>query len=326
MSKPVAICISDLHFNLTNLVVASTSLKSAILKANHLGIPLIVAGDLNDTKAIIRAEVANALCEIFKLARTPCYIMVGNHDLCNEKSKEHGLNYLAPYANIVDSPALIAPSVCLIPYQNDSNQLKEFVGGLNPPVKILIMHQGFLGAAMGDYIQDKTSLNPEVVKDFTVISGHYHRHQTIGTVTYIGSPYTVTYGEANDGPKGFLILNEDGTFDREILPLRKHVIIEHSLPTTDPLKVDLTHPEDLVWIKVRGPKSLLDKLDQTEMRNSIKCASLKIDLIPNDSRVLPSTTISLPHSEIFDCVIEALSDTVEHKAFLKELYHEAIKT
>jgi DNA repair exonuclease SbcCD nuclease subunit len=40
-----------------------------------------------------------------------------------------------------------------------------------------------------------------------VISGHYHKRQNIGIVYYVGSPYQIDAGEANQ-EKGYMIFNK----------------------------------------------------------------------------------------------------------------------
>jgi DNA repair exonuclease SbcCD nuclease subunit len=322
----IAVITSDIHFNLNTLPIASKALRAALTKAEDLKVPLIIAGDLHDTKAIIRAEVMNELIYILASARTPVYILVGNHDLCNERGPVHGLEYLDPYATIVDSPRILSMGglpdfflcIHLIPYYSDLNKLKQYIATLTPG-PLMIMHQGFRGAYMGDYIQDKTSISVDAVKDFTVISGHYHRHQTLGTVTYIGSPYTITFGEANDGPKGFLILNSDGTFTREILNLRKHLVINCGIKDVyeSELYKDYNRERgDLLWLKVTGALSELQKLDKSAFPN------IKLELIPTDSQELKAPTKEMTGEEIFDSIIDNLSDSVEHRSNLKRLYRE----
>ncbi len=334
MSKPIAVCISDIHFNLNTLPLASSALRSALKKAEDLRVPLIIAGDLNDTKAIIRAEAANEIISILCEAQIPVYILVGNHDLINEKGLHNGLNYLKPYARIVNIPTYTSPTknLLLIPYYSDSTQLVSFLKYAEPNA-ILIMHQGFLGAAMGDYIQDKSSIDPVIVKDFKVISGHYHRHQTIGTVTYIGSPYTITFGEANDGPKGFLVLNEDGSFTREILHLRRHIIkefnsIDELASHICPFGELFCNKDDLLILKIKGPYSELHKLNKNDLISFLpEGVNFKLDLIPTDS-----TPINMPskenmtNEEIFDTIIDATGETEDQKKYLKGLYREVIKS
>lgn len=330
MSKPIAICISDIHFNLNTLPLASQALKSALSKAESLQVPLIIAGDLHDTKAILRAEVMNELIQILSPAKVKVFILRGNHDQLHEKSEEHGLNYLKPYANIIDkfSEYLILPNLLLIPYQNDSDRLKEFILR-TPKDSTLIMHQGFLGAAMGDYIQDKTSIDPELVKDFTVISGHYHRHQTIGTVTYIGSPFTMSFGEANDGPKGFLILNSDGSFTREILNLRRHIKIELTVGEINSLVYDGSRKgpvEDLIWFKVSGPYSELQKIKKQDIAERLGLENFKLDLIPSDSAPTTIDAENLTSEQVFDTLIDGTPESDEQKIYLKGLWREIVKS
>lgn len=320
MSKPLAVLISDIHFSISTLPIASAALQCALNKAEELHIPLVIAGDLNDTKAIIRAEVANEIIRILKGAKVKVYILVGNHDLVNEKAQDHGLNYLRPYAQIIDE-FIQDGYLNFIPYQTNPLIIKDIIANVTSG-SILIMHQGFLGANLGDYIQDRTSIDPEVVKNFTVISGHYHKHQTIGTVTYIGSPYTMSYGEANDGPKGFLVLHTDSTFVREILYLRKHIKLERTLDTLEnPAKQYVKG--DLVWIKVSGPYSELKKLNKKDLGTKLfGHSNFKLDLVPTESEEQIFPEKKMTHEEIFDTIIDSISDSSDEKKYLKRLWRE----
>lgn len=331
-TNPIAVLISDIHFNITTLPLAHESLLCAILKAESLKVPLVIAGDLNDTKAIIRAEVANSLIDLIGNSKAKVHILVGNHDLINEKGSDNGLNYLAPYAHIVSRPFHLNPQTLLIPYQNNLEDLRKILSYYkNPHLKTLIMHQGFQGASMGDYVQDKTSIEPDAVKEYKVISGHYHRHQTIGTVTYIGSPYTITFGEANDGPKGFLVLNEDGSFTREILNLRAHKIFQRTL---EEIHIMAQHgpeeafygtlsPDDLVWLKVTGPYSELQKLDKKAIGERLfGHSNYRLDLIPTEMEINKNILPQLTDHELLDCLIDDLPESDKQKIYLKRLWRD----
>jgi DNA repair exonuclease SbcCD nuclease subunit len=322
MSSAVAIVISDLHFNIKNLELASSALRAAISKAEDLNVPLIIAGDLNDTKAIIRAEVANRLISILMSKRCKTYVLVGNHDLINEKGSDHSLNFLRPFAIIVDynlGLVLKDTQLILIPYLSNTQYLKTDLLSV-PKDSILIMHQGFLGAAMGDYIQDKTSIDPELVKNFTVISGHYHRHQTIGTVTYVGNPYTMSYGEANDGPKGFLILNSDGSYTRELLNLRRHIKRTMTIDEIDSFSD--VRPEDLLWLTITGTSSELGKINKSKLLDH---PNFKLDLIPTDTgrdKRLKEIPKNFSSAQVLDEVIETSNLPQDQKIRLKSLWKD----
>lgn len=321
--RPVAILISDIHFNLSTLPLAAKSLRMAILRARSLGVRLIVCGDTNDSKAILRGEVANTLIAIMKEAgdfASSIYFLVGNHDRLNERAEEHSLNFLRPYATVVDTPTSLH-GFNFIPYQSSGEAFLEAIKRFKKG-SLVIAHQGFLGASMGEYVTDKTSVDPAKVKDWTVVTGHYHRHQTIGTVTYIGSPYTITFAEAGDGPKGFQILYADNLLELVPLRLRKHITVERDV-------ADVFEPihnldsEDLLWLKVRGPASALDAIDKKKLGAALLGhQNFKLDKIYNDSVALVGKEAELSHEDTLDLLIDMLDESAELRTALKTLWRD----
>src|SRR6266404_2231645 len=152
MLKPVCVLISDVHYSVPTLELADASLRMAINKANELHVPLIIAGDLHDTKANMRGECVNALLETFSTAKVLIHLIIGNHDKINEKSVEHSLNFLASSkVNIIEKPTYIytaiseTRTVCLLPYYSDVEALRSDLKKIKPG-SILIMHQGVSGS------------------------------------------------------------------------------------------------------------------------------------------------------------------------------------
>lgn len=329
--KPKAVMINDLHFTPSTLELATTSLKLAQAKAIELNVPLIIAGDTLDTKAIIRAECANRLIEILEPTDvTPdTYILVGNHDLLSEKAKSHSLNFLDGYGTIIDAPRYLwGLGLHLIPYMSNTSELEALLKTLNKG-STLIMHQGVKTAYMGHYVQDKSSLSPEAFKDFTVLSGHYHRKQVIDTgdgrtFTYTGTPYSTSFAEANDGPKGFHVIQEDNSIDFIPTNLRKHIVIEM---TTTELNYAFAgiHPEDLIWVKFYGARSVLDKLDKQAIGMRIfGHTNYKLDKIYSDEAPLQSDMTQMTGEEILDSIIESTDESETQREYLKSLWREII--
>lgn len=325
-SKPISVNISDIHFNQNTIEIASQALQLALTHAQTLKIPLFISGDLNDTKANIRGEVANRLIQILSTANVPVYILEGNHDKLNEKGDPHGLNYLRPYATVLDTVerlSNIASNVFSLPYQNSTEKVKAALEAI-PHGSIIFMHQGVLGAAMGDYVTDKTSIDPEALAPFKCISGHYHGHQTIGTLTYIGSPYTITFGEAHDEPKGFLVVNSDGSFERILTGLPKHVIIERDVE-------DLYEPieglsaQDKLWLKVKGPATELDKLRKRDIGEKLfGHANFKLDKYPTEDGEIQVSEVKLSDPETLDALIDCTNESTAQKVYLKSLWREVL--
>ena len=133
----------------------------------------------------------------------------------------------------------------------------------------------------------------------------------------------MTFAEANDPEKGYQILYDDGSLEFVPTNLRKHVIVEL---TADKRglhggKYPEIKPEDLVWVKVSGPKEFVQKIDKAFIKkNWVQEANFKLDLIPTTSI---STPVKKDRSvaQLLDSVIDGLTDvTPERKIVLKELW------
>jgi hypothetical protein len=335
MSSPLAVVIGDLHFSPQTLELASAALLSAREMALELGVPLVINGDTLDTKVVMRGECVNRLIAILSPAGGPeTYVNVGNHDLFNEKSAEHVLNFLRPYVHVVQNSVQVNTKkgrFHIISYMHDSKVLAHYLSEQRKP-QILVMHQGVQTAFMGHYVQDKASLPPEAFDGFIVVGSHYHRRQTIkcgkkGRFTYIGNPYTLSFGEAQDGPKGFAILNTDGSLDFVDFPLRKHVVLNREHWDWGPCKE--YNNGDLVWAKITGPESELPKFVKKEFAKAVGIGEdFRLDLIPTDSVKPADQDQQDPATgeEMLDGLIDATGETDEQKANLKKIWRNLLET
>lgn len=317
-SKPLAVLLSDVHFSLKNLEIASAALLQAQFKAALMKIPLVISGDLHDTKANLRGECTNKLVERFSVKDAPeTIVLVGNHDLINEKSKEHSLNFLKPYATVVDVPQLGYigdKQVLLIPYQTDPNDFLLILKDEDMQADLVICHQGLTGADMGDYIQDKSAVSVKdlVIKDGArIISGHYHNRQTTmlpngGKWDYVGAPFTTSFGEAKDLPKGFQILYDDGSLEFVPTKLRKHVVIEIDTDFNVKNEVYLPRLNDPVWVKMSGPKDKLAQMTKDKIREKlfVEGMQFKLDLIPDKVEIAKRDNKPRTSEQLYDSMIE----------------------
>lgn len=336
-TKPIAVLISDIHFNINNLELAEKSLLSAIEKAYEIEVPLYICGDLHDTKANLRGECVNSLIKLFREAfylGVYTTTIVGNHDLINEKSEENSINFLSSLTDIVKHP-IKKNGLYFIPYQHDSAKFKEILTDI-PQASTILCHQGITGAESGEYIYDKSAVPKEWLTKYRIISGHYHKRQDIicapksklwnnvGLASYIGSPYTMSFAEANDGPKGFQILNDDGTLEFVPTNLRKHVIIEVSGKEYKGIPADQVKSTDLLWLKIHGSSSDLRAIKKDEIGNHVLGHSnYKLDLIPTDVPKLRVQDADKKSSaELFDNLIDASSETEDQKKYLKILWRK----
>lgn len=326
MAKPVAVLISDVHYNLNTLELADKSMRQAITSANCMGLPLIVAGDLHDTKANLRGECIEAMLNTFRLMEPEqVFVIVGNHDKISEKSNRNSLEFLRNYVQLISEPCFTNSIACnrnsleFIPYQHDTENFKTALRRIDKR-SIIIAHQGILGSNSGEYIQDKTALKPEYVAGRRIISGHYHTRQDIvlpngGLWSYIGNPYTLNYAEAKDPEKGFQILFDDGSLVFVPTNLRKHAVFESEVTVEGLSKCPKVNSDDLLWIKIQGTKEQLQVFDKKYVSSFVKGVdNFKLDHYPLE--VNSTITEVTPHktdAELMDSLIYSLSNTSQDK-------------
>jgi DNA repair exonuclease SbcCD nuclease subunit len=336
MSKPVAVLISDIHYNINTLEVADAALRQAVDKANELEVPLVIAGDLHDTKANLRGECVQAMLETISRCDLDPYILVGNHDLINERSYNNSLEFLRNSASLVRNTCnSLNLKAWLIPYHSDVELLRERLKQI-PAGSTLIMHQGLNGSESGEYMQDKSALEFYDVKDFRVISGHYHRRQDIktgrprqgalGLFSYIGNPFTLSFGEANDPAKGFQILMDNGLLEFIPTNLRQHHIYEIEAKDVGVRPTVAYNPNDLVWIKISGSKEELLSMTKTKVAEALSLnRDFRLELIQNEATPLNKTIKALNNDELLDTLIDSLASTSdERKTRLKELWRKSV--
>lgn len=314
-SKPVAVLISDVHYNIHTLELADRAMRIAISKANELNVRLIVAGDLHDTKANLRGECVNAIINTFKLAKNKSIVIIGNHDKINEKSDDHSLLFLEGFATIVNTPDA-CKNLYFMPYYSDPKKLIEAIRYEDPgPYAALIMHQGISGSDSGEYIQDPTAIIKENVAGLRIISGHYHKRQTLelpngGQWDYIGNPYTLNYGEANDPEKGFQILMDDGSLQFVPTGLRKHIVIDCVVTNSSrELKLIapqylIIQPEDLVKVRLLGHKMDLQAISKDRISKFLQIDNFRLEYkYEVQTENIKNFDTKLPIKELLDATI-----------------------
>lgn len=320
--KPIAVLISDVHYNMQNLQLASQALSEAVRLSNKLNVGLIIAGDLHDTKAAHRAECIDSMVEELKKADQEPTIIIGNHDLINERDNtKHSLGFLSRYAHIVAEKPWGKNGFWLAPYQIDVKSFEAWLKSL-PTGDTVIMHQGLKGTDAGEYFSDKTAIDYESCSHLRVISGHYHKRQSHGNFDYIGTPYTMTFAESNDPTKGIQILYESGKLQFVSLGLRKHVIVHIELGKYELGIEREIMAQDKVWVKVCGPADKLFALTKDDVRKITRILTdFRLEKIPTlEQSDLKKESNKTPQ-ELLDILIEAFPGmSPNQKIRMKELW------
>ncbi len=310
MQSNLFVAISDVHISLKNLSVAIQVLKQALDKARELKVPLFIAGDLNDTKALMRSEWVEALIQLFgkEYKDVLIYILVGNHDLNNKNSSQNSLMFLNLIQNVavLDQPSHLTfgdVEFGIIPYMANK---EEFLAASDRIASAyLLCHQGFMGAFMGDYVVDESSVDPKLLKDYKqVFSGHYHKHQRVeDNIMYFGSPFTVNFGESKQ--EKFIWVIEKAGSELNARPIltnvRRHIQLTVDYETD--LKDEIVNKNDLVKIIRKGTKEFaLSKVDYSRIGTTN--ITVVPDIISQSEHRISSEIISQP-LKVIDTYLES---------------------
>lgn len=333
---PIAVIAGDIHYDLNTIELADKGTRMAIQKANELKIPFIANGDTHNTKANLRGECVSAMIETFKTADIVPYVNIGNHCKINEKSVEHALTFLEPFAAVINEPRCLYigndtyPETWIIPYYHNPEALKALITSI-PKGSILIMHQGVVGSKAGHYIQDKSAIPASALDGYRAILSHYHTRQDINcgttTASYIGNLYTTTFAEANDPPKGFQVLYNDGSLEFIPTNLRKHVSLIVTVEEPGQLFAESIPehiaPEDIVKVTLKGNADLVKKVTKERIAKAYLLSSFRLVLEPDETTTIKTQVKQQTTTEVMDSLIDSLSGTTpERKTRLKSIWKD----
>lgn len=155
-------------------------------------------GDLFNTMSVIRSEVLNFWNTNFRTMNKlgiKVSALVGNHDFAGEGLFDHALVAYETYVQVVDRFADIAPGVLAVPYYSDHQTLIEIAQ--KSKAKTLLAHQTFTGSTYDNGFYAPDGIDPDLIPQENIISGHIHSPQSFGKVTYIGAPRWRTLSDAN---------------------------------------------------------------------------------------------------------------------------------
>lgn len=207
--------VGDPHVMVSNLsdaeklmdFIIETAIKEKVTTIEFLG-------DLFHTHAILRVEVVDFWKRVFnriQAAFIECRVLVGNHDQPGSKEKEQIMNALNIFEQdvfntekfalryIINKPMVIG-GIAYIPYMSDK---EEFLGACEElysegATKLLVAHQTFTGATYENGFYAEDGIDPALVPQEYILSGHIHKQQEIGKCFYQGTPKWDTMSDANE--------------------------------------------------------------------------------------------------------------------------------
>lgn len=177
--------------------------------------PIFQLGDLFDQRKFINFAGLETATSGFldKLPKsTIMNVLIGNHDIYYKESlKVNAPSLLLKHytnINVITSPTTI-DGIDVIPWITDENRsnIQQFIE--NSTSKICCGHFEIAGFSMQRGIPSHGGLDTKMFNKYKlVLSGHYHTRSTIGNITYVGTPYELTWSDYRD-QKGFHVLDTE---------------------------------------------------------------------------------------------------------------------
>jgi len=266
--------IGDMHVTISNLEESSRLFdfisKTAIDKKVD---QITFLGDLYHSHSNIRCEVANLLNKkLIMLSKTfPIVVLRGNHDMSDTKNPNSPdafgiLNYdIIEKTNIkIVREMAIINKIAYIGYCDNKESFLRFsnIAYTNGATKLLVAHQTFTGANYGNGFYSDEGIDPALVFQESIVSGHIHTSQQIGKCFYPGTPKYDTLTDANENKGIYLFThNEDGSIiNREFISTSSVVtpILKYTIHEGEELPKDINENAK-VYIELVGRSEWITK-------------------------------------------------------------------
>ncbi len=328
---------------------------------------VLFGGDLFHKRGVLYTLPYNLMvAELAAWGRAGLYLYanVGNHDLADRAGKVHTLQALQSAGLLVTvgddgwanwsfcekmpddhGPLEIDDvRVTAVAYCPDAEELRRRTDAAlearaqhpDSMFTVGLFHHGFKGAKVGtslEYIVKEDADPDEYAKEFSVMfSGHYHAHQTIGTLGnawYVGSPMEFVRGETS--PKGFLVLDtEAAEIERVDLDLPRFVKLtgaEIGDPDFDVESHVRGNFVDVVFDELPMPWDSVDGILRKLGAEGVRACPTRSDKLPKSSRLDIDPTLG--DRQLLEAYMDHVNvDSSEREDLLRaglELLEEATK-
>ena len=303
---------------------------------------VIMLGDTFDRRKYTNHATIKAAKEIFfdKLREydMTADVIIGNHDTFYKNTNE--VNTVELLLNEYDNLNVISKpttkqigftKVAMIPWICTDNYVECFNEINTTSAEICLGHFEISGFEMYRGHPCEGGITADSFSRFdTVFTGHYHHRSTRGNITYLGTPYELTWQDYGD-PKGFHI------FDFKTRELQFHqnpytmfVRLEYNDKGQEPIDLDALDLKDTYVKLVVVNKTDYYKFDQFITKLYTKgCHDIKIveDMSEFQSGEIDENINLEDTQSILSNYIDSLQTDVDKekiKTFMKSLFVEAI--
>lgn len=301
---------------------------------------VIQLGDILDKRKsidfIVSNYLTNAFFKFFETNKIHFYSTVGNHDLYYRQSVElDGPSQFSnnEYIHIVktvtnikihDKNFILCPWIC---EENKEQIINDLKGIKDTKNSFLCGHFELAGFPIQrGFISDKETLPKDILSNyFKVMSGHYHSPSSKDNVSYIGTPYQLTWSDYGDKKK-VVVYDFD---DKEFEEIYTELEIYHKIFYSDDIKINYKDYNNC-YVKIILNSDYTDnKLNVflSEFENSANLLGLQVinQLDANDTiEEISITDIDNPIDIMINVINDRISDE-NIKTLAKSLSYDIYK-
>lgn len=303
---------------------------------------VLMLGDTFDRRKYTNHATIKAARQIYfnELERRniDTYILIGNHDTFYKNTNDvNTINLLLnDYSNlnVISDPITYdigGTEIAFIPWICADNYIACMKKMEDTKAEICMGHFEIQGFEMYRGQECHEGLSQDTFKKFDMtFSGHYHHRSTKGNITYLGTPYELTWQDYGD-PKGFHIFDLDTRkLDFIQNPYNMFVRIEYDDKDKEPIDLDALDLKETYIKVVVINKTDYYKFDQfinklyTKNAHDIKIVEdmSEFETGTVDTDIDLEDTVSIVSNYIDSLATDV--DKEKIKTFMKSLYTEAV--
>lgn len=309
---------------------------------------VIQMGDLFDRRKFINFNSLYLSRKYFfdklKEHNIQLHALIGNHDVAYKNTLEVSSPtlLLKEYDNVhlyseFETKTFGNLDIDIVPWICDDNELDIFDKIKSSRSEVCLGHFEIAGFEMDkgnicDIGIDKKQLS----KYDIVLSGHFHHKSTNGNITYVGTPYEMTWADHND-PKGFHVFDTDTremAFVKNTFTMFNKIVYDDSVTNFDHWKAyDYDSLKEsyvkFVVLNKQNPY-LFDHVVDNMYKVGVSDLSIVEDfsdtLIDNDQEIVDQAedTMTILSKYIDNLELDVEPDKL--KTLMRELYIEALNT
>ena len=317
------------------------------LKVNDIK-SIFQMGDLFDRRKFINFNTLHLCREYFfdrcQILGIKVYTLLGNHDITFKNTLEinsTGL-LLNEYENIeyydsFETVEFDGVKIDVVPWICDDNEQEIFNAMKQSTAQICFGHFEIAGFEMDKGNVCDHGLDKKILSKYDIVlSGHFHHKSTNDNITYVGTPYEMTWSDHND-QKGFHIFDtntREMTFVKNPFTMFNKLIYDDGQTDFEHWKnYDFESLKDsyvkVIVMNKQNPylfDTVIDSLYKVGVADLSIVEDFSDTLIDDDSDIVNQAedTITILSKHIDNLTLDVEPEKL--KTLMRELYIEAINT